>query len=75
LQHGPGVARWCRDGRWFINDLNHRTDVVTCGVLSQGLAMDTRGLAFDFLLLAWPREGTFLARAAASFTQILQKLS
>jgi hypothetical protein len=46
-------------------------DVVTCGVLSQGLAMETRGLAFDFLLLVWPREGTFLARVAASFTQIL----
>lgn len=72
LQHGPGVTRWCRDERWFINDLNHRTDIVTCGVLSKDLAMETRGLAFDFLLLVWPREGTFHARAATSLNTLTQ---
>lgn len=66
LQHGPGVKQWCRDDHWFINDVNHRTDVSTCGVLSKNLAMETRGLALEFLLLVWPREGTFRIRPAAA---------
>ena len=44
LQHGPGSKQWCRDGHWFINDLDHRHDVATCGVLSQKLRLETRGL-------------------------------
>jgi len=58
LQHGPGVKEWSRDGRRLINDLDHRHDVMTCGVLSKDLVMETRGLAFDFVLLVWPREST-----------------
>jgi hypothetical protein len=72
LQHGPGVAKWCRDDRWFINDLNHRTDVATCGVLTKNLAMETRGLAFDFLLLVWPREGTFRVLSTGSLNALSQ---
>lgn len=59
LQHGPGVRQWARDYHRFINDLVHRHDVVTCGLLSQNLAMETRGLGFDFLLLVWLRESTW----------------
>lgn len=72
LQHGPGVTMWCSDGHWFINDLNHRADVATCGVLSKDLVMETRGLALDFLLLVWPREGTYRARSAASVDSLTQ---
>ena len=61
LQHGPGVAQWARDNHWFINDLDHRHDVLTCGLLSQDLMMETRGLGFDFLLLVWLRDGTWHA--------------
>jgi hypothetical protein len=64
LQHGPGATTWCRDNHWFINDLNHRTDVTTCGVLSKNLVMKTRGLALEFLLLVWTREATFQASSA-----------
>lgn len=59
LQHGPGVGQWARDSHWFVNDLDHRRDVMTCGLLSQNLAMETRGLGFDFLLLVWLRESTW----------------
>jgi hypothetical protein len=59
LQHGPGVEQWARDSHWFVNDLDHRHDVMTCGLLSQNLAMETRGLGFDFLLLVWLRESTW----------------
>lgn len=59
LQHGPGVKQWGRDGHWFINDLNHREDVSTCGILSTGLVMETRGLGLKCVLLVWPREGTW----------------
>ena len=59
LQHGPGIKRWCRDGHWFINDLDHRKDVMTCGILSKGLVMETRGIGLNFVLLVWPREGTW----------------
>ena len=58
LQHGPGVRQWARDSHWFVNDLDHRHDVMTCGILSRGLFMETRGLGLDFLLLVWLREST-----------------
>jgi hypothetical protein len=75
LQHGPGIRTWCRDGQWFINDLNHRMDVATCGVLSKDLILETRGLALEFLLLVWPREGTFQARSAESLNSLTQIVS
>lgn len=58
LQHGPSVAIWERAGHWFRNDLRHRNDVMTCGVLSRDLCMETRGLALQFVLLVWLREST-----------------
>jgi hypothetical protein len=58
LQHGPPVANWERAGHWFRNDLRHRNDVMTCGVLSRDLLMETRGLALHFVLLVWLREST-----------------
>lgn len=58
LQHGPGVKDWEREGHRFVNDLDHRHDVMTCGVLSKNLVMETRGLAGDFLLVVWVREST-----------------
>lgn len=58
LQHGPGVQEWSSRGHRFINDLNHRHDVMTCGVLSKGLIMETRGLGLSFILLVWPRDTT-----------------
>jgi hypothetical protein len=58
LQHGPGIREWERGEHRFINDLDHRHDVYTCGVLSSDLVMETRGLAGQFLLLAWPRMST-----------------
>jgi hypothetical protein len=61
LQHGPGVKQWARDDHWFINDLDHRQNVMTCGLLSQNVMMETRGLGFDFLLLVWLRDGTWHA--------------
>ena len=59
LQHGPCVKQWARDDHWFVNDLDHRNDVATCGVLSKDLVMETRGVAFTFLLLIWLRDGTW----------------
>ena len=56
LQHGPGVEEWSSRGHRFINDLKHRHDVMTCGVLSQGLIMETRGVGLSFVLLVWPRD-------------------
>jgi hypothetical protein len=58
LQHGPLVANWERAGHRFTNDLRHRSDAMTCGVLSRDLCMETRGLAMQFVLLVWPREST-----------------
>lgn len=58
LQHGPGVEQWTRNGHSFINDLDHRHDVMTCGILSRDLLMETRGLSLNFLLLIWLREST-----------------
>ncbi|HET6843509.1 MAG TPA: hypothetical protein VFK06_17790 [Candidatus Angelobacter sp.] len=58
LQHGPNVQQWARDDHWFINDLAHQGDIVTCGVLSTNLAVETRGLGLTFVLLVWPREST-----------------
>ena len=58
LQHGPGVEEWSSRGHRFINDLKHRHDVMTCGVLSKGLIMETRGLGLSFVLLVWPRDTT-----------------
>jgi len=65
LQHPPTIKEWQRDERRFTNDLQHRDDVMTCGVLSTGLAIETRGLAFPVTLLVWPRESTCRARPAA----------
>lgn len=62
LQHGPTVKQWSRDGRWFRNDLVHRRDVATCGVLSKDLVMETRGLALNFVLLVWIRASTSRAQ-------------
>jgi hypothetical protein len=62
LQHPPSVAEWARDGHSFTNDFCHREDVMTCGVLSQGLFMETRGLALSFVLLVWLRESTVRSR-------------
>jgi len=59
LQHGPGVKEWSRHGHRFVNHRDHRHDVMTCGVLSRDLAIETRGLGFDFVLLVWLRENTF----------------
>lgn len=59
LQHGPGTKEWGRDGHWFVNDLDHRHDVMTSGVLAKDLVMETRGLGLKFVLLVWPREGTW----------------
>jgi hypothetical protein len=61
LQHGPGVEQWARHDHWFVNDLDHRHDVLTCGLLSQDVMMETRGLGSDFLLLVWLRDGTWHA--------------
>ena len=58
LQHGPGVEDWSRRGHLFVNDLHHRHDVMTCGVLSKNLVMETRGLAWEFVLHVWLRETT-----------------
>ncbi|MBZ5505111.1 MAG: hypothetical protein LAO78_06470 [Acidobacteriia bacterium] len=58
LQHGPGVKEWARDGHSFVNDIDHRHDVMTCGLLSRDLLMETRGLGLDFVLLVWLREST-----------------
>lgn len=58
LQHGPGTKQWSRQGHWFMNDLDHRRDVMTCGVLSKNLVMATRGLGLEFVLLVWPRAST-----------------
>ena len=59
IKHGPSIKEWCRDGHWFVNDLDHRNDVMTCGVLSKELVMETRGIGLNFVLLVWPREGTW----------------
>lgn len=73
LQHGPSVAQWGRDDHWFINDLDHRHDVMTCGVLSRDLILQTRGLGLQFVLLIWLREGTWrvLPGESAIQTRIL----
>src|SRR5258707_5191964 len=47
LQHSPRVDEWSRYGNRFINDLHHRDDVMTCGVLSKYLVMETYGLAWE----------------------------
>jgi hypothetical protein len=71
LQHGHKIKEWCRDGHWFINDLDHRNDVMTCGVLSRGLLMETRGIGFNFVLLIWPREGTSQVQKSALTQMVL----
>lgn len=58
LQHCPGVKRWAQDDHWFTNDFDHRYDVMTSGILSRDLRMQTRGLGFPFALLIWLRENT-----------------
>ena len=42
LQHGPGAEQWARDDHWFVNDLDHRHDVLTCGLLSQDVMIHPR---------------------------------
>ena len=64
LQHGPGLTEWSRDDHGFINDLDHRQDVATCGVLSKNLTMETRGLGLECVLLVWPRETTVVRGTA-----------
>jgi hypothetical protein len=64
LQHGRGVKQWAREDHWFVNDLNHRADVQTCGVLSRELVMETRGIALMCVLLIWLRDGTWRSVAA-----------
>ena len=59
LQHSPEIKQWGRDGHWFVNDLDHRHDAMTCGVLSRGLVLETRGIGINFILLVWLREGTW----------------
>src|SRR6266481_10147401 len=58
LQHSPLVPQWTRDDHRFVNDFTQRRDVATCGVLSRGLVIETRGLGLTFVLLVWPRENT-----------------
>jgi len=58
LQHPPRVKKWSRNGHCFTNDLEHRDDVLTCGVLARDLAVETTGLGFPVELLVWPREST-----------------
>lgn len=73
LQHGPLVREWCRDDHWFQNDLAHRDDVATCGVLSRDLVMETHGLGIRCLVHVWPREGTWreiAVRPSESLTQL-----
>jgi hypothetical protein len=59
LQHSPGIKQWGRDGHWFVNDVAHRDDVMTCGAMSRNLVLETRGLGINFVLLVWLREGTW----------------
>jgi len=59
LQHCPGMKSWARDAHCFTNDFDHRHDVMTCGILSRGLAMQTRGLGLTFILMIWLRQGTW----------------
>ena len=70
LQHGHGIKEWCRDGHSFVNDLDYRKDVMTGGVLSKGLMMETRGMRLNFVLLIWPREGTWRAQKSV-LTQLV----
>jgi hypothetical protein len=65
LQHAPPGKNWCRDGHAFINDLQHRDGVATCGVLSKDLTLETTGLGFHIILLVWPRGTTFRAKPGA----------
>lgn len=64
LQHPARAKAWSRDGHRFVNDLRHRDDSVTCGVLSKELAIETTGLAFPITLLVWPREITCRAKVS-----------
>jgi hypothetical protein len=58
LQHPAHARVWQRHGHWFVNDLDHRDDAMTCGVLSKDLALETRDLGFSIELLVGPREST-----------------
>ena len=62
LQHGPQLTEWSRNRHRFINDLKHRSDVATCGILSKDVTMETRGLVGTFSLLVWPRVSTCRTR-------------
>jgi hypothetical protein len=70
LQHCPGVKKWARDAHWFTNDFDHRHDVMTCGILSRGLAMQTQGLGLTFVLMLWLRQGTWAMRELLIASQI-----
>jgi hypothetical protein len=44
LQRPPKCKRWSRDNHFFVNDLVHRTDVATCGLLSKTLGLKRAAL-------------------------------
>ncbi len=64
LQHPASAKEWARNGHRLINDLKHRDDVMTCGVLSKELAIETTGLTFPITLLVWLRERTCRAKVS-----------
>ena len=66
LQHPAHVFLWQRHGHWFVNDLDHRDNAMTCGVLSKDLALETQGLGFSIELLVWPRESTCRPRVSTT---------
>ncbi len=39
LQHPARAKEWSRDGHRLVDDLQHRDDVMTCGVLAKDLAI------------------------------------
>jgi len=57
MQWGESQSRGHDPLQFF--DRPHRRDVMTFGILTKGLALETRGLVGNFSLLVWPREGTF----------------
>ena len=66
--HPPIEVRFVRDGlaltEWRTCDADYHTLQRpslsgTCGMNARGLAIETRGLCGQFILLVWRREGTF----------------
>jgi hypothetical protein len=58
LQHPSGTKGWSRDEHQLSDELQHRPEHMTCGVLCKDLVIETTGLAFPIVLLVWPREST-----------------